>query len=353
MLTQLICRTFRNLGETQWEPGGGCHLILGGNGAGKTSLLEAVYVVATTRSFRTAQLLDCRRHGTNEFFLEAEVESDQRSRLEVGLAASGKTRSVNGTGASLAEHLRVLPVVSWTAAEGALLNGPPEGRRRFIDQGIVSARPASLEVLARYRRALAQKRQLLVRGESGLDPWNQILAQEASALMVLRRDYLVRLAEALDRVVSEVDLDLPSIDLSYRPSIECDYDDSDRVWQELDAVRSQEQIESRPLLGPHRDEVEIRWGGHLIKRVGSAGERKILGLLISVARGRVLSTVGRSPLYLLDDADSELDKRRLEAIWALFRRSDQVFVSSNRSAVWEMDMEAKRWHLKAGFLKPG
>jgi DNA replication and repair protein RecF len=123
--------------------------------------------------------------------------------------------------------------------------------------------------------------------------------------------------------------------------------------QELDAIRSQEENESRPLLGPHRDEVEIRWGDHVIKRVGSAGERKILCLLISAARGRVLSAVGRSPLYLLDDADSELDKRRLEAIWSLFRRSDQVFVSSNRSAVWGMDSEATRWHLKAGILKPG
>ena len=351
MLTQLTCRTFRNLEETRWEPGSGRHLILGPNGAGKTSLLEAAYVVATTRSFRTSHLLECRQHGARGFRLEAEVESDQRSRLTVALTDEGRHRSVNETATQLSEHLRVLPVVAWTASEGALLSGPPEGRRRFIDQGIVSARPAALDVLARYRRALAQKRRLLIERESGLDAWNQVLAQEAAALMALRRDYLTRLKEALTEVVTEVGLDFPSIDLRYKPSIDRD-DDPSKVLEEMEIVRTQEQIESRPLIGPHRDEMEIWWGDHLIKRVGSAGERKVLGLLISAARGRVLAGVGRSPLYLLDDADSELDNRHLEAIWSLFRRSDQVIVSSNRTMVWEMDSEATRWHLSAGKLAP-
>ncbi len=351
MLAQLTCRTFRNLEETRWEPGSGRHLILGPNGAGKTSLLEAVYAVATTRSFRTSHLQECCRHGAAGFRLVAEVENDRRSRLTLALSDEGRHRSVNETATQLSEHLRVLPVVAWTAAEGALLSGPPGGRRRFIDQGIVSARPAALDVLARYRRALSQKRQLLTRREQGLDAWNQVLAREAAALMTLRRDYLTRLREALVEVVTEVELDFPSIDMRYKPSIDCE-DDLDKVLEELEIVRSQEQIESRPLIGPHRDEVEIWWGDHLIKRVGSAGERKVLGLLISAARGRALAALGRAPLYLLDDADSELDHRRLEAIWSLFRRADQVFVSSNRTTVWEMDSEATRWHLDAGKLAP-
>lgn len=351
MLTRLTCSTFRNLEETQWEPRSGRHLILGPNGAGKTSLLEAVYIVATTRSFRTSYLPECRRHGATGFRLEAEVESDHRSRLTVALSDEGRHRWVNETTTQLSEHLRVLPVVAWTASEGALLSGPPEGRRRFIDQGIVSARPAALDVFARYRRALSQKRQLLTRRESGLDAWNQVLAQEAVALMALRRDYLTRLRKALAEVVTEVELDFPSIDLRYKPSIDCE-DDPNKVLEELEMVRSQEQIESRPLIGPHRDEMELWWGDHLIKRVGSAGERKVLGLLISAARGRVLADAGRSPLYLLDDADSELDDRRLEAIWSLFRRTDQVFVSSNRTTAWEMDSEATRWYLETGKLVP-
>ena len=351
MLAQLSSRSFRNLEETQWQPGGGCHLVLGPNGAGKTSLLEAVYVLSTTRSFRTAQILDCRQHGEAEFHLQAEVETDQRTQLSVGLNGSGRYRSVNDSATSLVEHLRVLPVVAWTAAESSLLIGPPAGRRRFLDQGIVGAHPGALEVLARYRRALGQKKELLFRGGPGLSSWNGVMAQEASQLMVLRRDYVRQIGEALDQIVSLLGIDLPPIQLTYRPSIEGKYEDPTEVFDALDAIRDQERIESRSLLGPHRDELEIRWGEHLIKRVGSAGERKILGLVISAARGRVLTSEGRSPTYLLDDVDSELDGRRLGAIWEVFSDAKQLLVSSNREALWSIAPEAWRWHLETGHLK--
>lgn len=306
--------------------------------------------MATTRSFRTSQLSECCSHDAGRFDVEAEVEADQRTRLAVHQTESGRTRSVNGTSSSLTDHLKVLPVVAWTASEGVLLGGPPEGRRRFVDQGIVSSRPAALEVLGRYRRALSQKRQLLAQGGGvGLEAWNEVLAGESSALMTLRREYLGRLSATVAEVNREIGLDLPAISLRYLPSIRGG-DDRGHVYAELEAVRSRELAESRPLIGPHRDEVEIRWGDHLIKRVGSAGERKVLGLLISAARGRVLATAGRLPLFLLDDADSELDGRRLEAIWELFRGFDQVFISSNRSSVWKADSEARRWRLESGSL---
>ena len=324
---------------------------MGPNGAGKTSLLEAVYVVSTTRSFRTAQIVDCRQHGEADFHLQAEVDTDQRTLLSVGLDGSGRYRTVNDSVTSLVEHLRVLPIVAWTAAESSLLTGPPAGRRRFLDQGIVSAHPAALDVLARYRRALGQKRELLFRGGSSLSSWNGVLAQEASKLMVLRRDYVRQIGEALDQIVPLLGIDIPPIRLSYRPAIEGEYEDPAKVFDALEAIRDQEQIESRSLLGPHRDELEIRWGEHLVKRVGSAGERKILGLVISAARGRVLTSEGRSPTYLLDDVDSELDRRRLEAIWEVFSDAKQVLVSSNREAVWSIAPEARRWHLETGRLK--
>ena len=75
MLAELSCHSFRNLETSSWRPGAGCHLILGANGAGKTSLLEAVYLLATTRSFRTSQVVDCAHHGAGEFHLQGEVEA--------------------------------------------------------------------------------------------------------------------------------------------------------------------------------------------------------------------------------------------------------------------------------------
>lgn len=354
MLARIHCRFFRNLETTDWQPGAGCHLVLGANGAGKSSLLEAVYLLATTRSFRTVQLLDCARQGGSEFHLEGEVQSERRTRLALGTShTSGRYRSINGSATNLIEHLKVLPVVAWTSDDREILSGPPERRRRFVDQGIVGSRPTALEVLARFRRTLLQKRRLLLSDTKGLDSWNQLLAESACELMRLRQEYLDRLTTALAEVVAALDLDLQDLELEYRPSLRIDEPDAAGILVELERVRDAERRERRPLVGPHRDEVSIRLGGQSLRQVGSAGERKVIGLLLTAARGRVLVAAKRAPIYLLDDADSELDRDRLEAIWRAFEGVDQVLVTSSRPEVWAMAPEAIRWHLEAGRLRSG
>ena len=116
MLAQLTANGFRNLAPLSLRPEPGSRLFLGGNGAGKTSLLEAVYVLATTRSFRAAQIGDCARHGAGSFHLQGEIETDRRSALEVGWMEGQRVRALNGKITPIAEHLGVLPVVAWTAA---------------------------------------------------------------------------------------------------------------------------------------------------------------------------------------------------------------------------------------------
>jgi DNA replication and repair protein RecF len=353
LLAQISCRSFRNLEISPWQPGPGRHLILGPNGAGKTSLLEAIYLLATTRSFRTAQLLDCAHHDGKEFHLEGEIEGDQRVSLQLGLSSTGRYRTLNGGVTSLVDHLRALPVVAWTDEDKGVLVGPPERRRRFVDQGIVGTRPAALMTLARFRRTLFQKRRLLASGDGrGLKSWNELMASAAAELMSLRREYLEQLSKALLGVLASTDLDLPEIRLQYRPSIQVEGDDPVEILEKLERAESSEKRERRPLVGPQRDEVEIGWGQHGVRRVGSAGERKALGLLLTAARGEVLEAAERTPVYLLDDADSELDKDRLASVWQAFAATDQVFVSSSRPEVWSVAPEAVRWHLEAGSIDP-
>ena len=352
MLHQIRCSSFRNLENPQWQPGPGCHLVLGVNGAGKTSLLEAIYLLATTRSFRTSHLQDCARHGTNEFHLQGEVETDQRVRVEVGWGATGRQRSLNGSTTSLVEHLRVLPVVAWTAEDREIVSGPPERRRRFLDQGIVSSRPAALEVLAKFRRTLAQKRQLLLAGDRGMSSWNELFARAAADLMRLRREYVESLSSTLSEILAASELDLPELEIEYRPSLRVSDDGEEEILRELVRIRAEERRERRPLVGPQRDEVQIAWGEHNVRKVGSAGERKVLGLLLAAARGRVLTRSGRSPIYLLDDADSELDEGRLQRVWPAFGAASQVFISSSRPGIWTMIPEARRWRLEGGRIGP-
>jgi DNA replication and repair protein RecF len=352
LISQLLVSDFRNLEPLDWWPGRGSHLLLGGNGAGKTSLLEAVYVLATTRSFRAAQIVDCVRHGSASFRLHAEVDTDRRSSLEVVWADGRRERTLNGKVSPLAEHLAALPVVAWTSAEAEVLIGAPKARRRFLDRGIVASRPAALELLGRYREALRQKRELLLQGGTGVEIWNELLASLAAEVIRLRHDYVESLRGMLLAVIGESGLPFPPVELRYRPSPTSGLDGAESIAESLEAAAEKERRRQLPLLGPHRDELEILWGGHDIRRVASAGERKALSLLLLAANGRAVEAAGRSPVYLLDDADAELAPTTHSAVWKVFlgEESRQILASSNRPQVWLTLEVGKVWEMEKGKL---
>lgn len=264
------------------------------------------------------------------------------------MGPGGRYRTLNGSVTSLVDHLRVLPVVAWTGEDREILSGPPEKRRRFLDQGIVGIRPTALETLARFRRTLNQKRQLLLGDDRGLHSWNELMASAAAELMTLRRQYVRSLSEVLNQILRSTDLELPDLRLEYRPSIRVEDDEEQGILNELERISGEERRERRLLLGPQRDEVVIAWGDHSVRKVGSAGERKVLGLLLTAARGRLLAAANRAPIHLLDDADSELDEGRLKSVWQAFEGAQQVFISSSRPDIWSMVPEAVRWQLAAG-----
>src|SRR5436305_3131929 len=219
MLAQLAARDFRNLEPLSWRPAPGSHLLLGGNGAGKTSLLEAVYVLATTRSFRAAQIGDCARHGAGSFHVQGEIDTDRRATLEVGWMDGQRVRALNGKVTPLAEHLGVLPVVAWTAAaEAEVLVGAPKARRRFLDCGVVGLCPGALDVLGRYREALRQKRGLLLSdgaggvGIAGMEIWNEMLAATAADVIAQRHRYIELLKVRLAEVLAASGLPFPAIE---------------------------------------------------------------------------------------------------------------------------------------------
>ncbi|HEX6200643.1 MAG TPA: DNA replication and repair protein RecF [Thermoanaerobaculia bacterium] len=363
MLTRLEAESFRNLAPTAWEPAPGRHLLTGGNGAGKTSLLEAVYAVATTRSFRTPRLAECVRHGAAGFRLAAEVEDDARTALAVAYSPEGQglERAVNGARVPLAEHLAVLPVVPWTSEDAEVLTGPPARRRRFLDRGVVSLRPGALDALGRYRDALAEKRELLAgprqtagsgaAGDGSLEAWNRVLAGAAVEVARLRAAYAGAVEEELRAVLAEAGLPFPPVTLAYRPSPAAALEGEDEVFERLARAAPAERRRGIPLVGPHRDDLEIGWGDHPASQVASAGERKALSLALAAAHGRVLARAGRDPVHLLDDLDAELAPDTLAALWRALRDVRQLVATSNRPAVWQpLDID-HRWHVQEGRIR--
>ena len=353
MLVHLEVRSFRNLEPLRQKMAAGSHLILGSNGAGKTSLLEAVYLLATTRSFRTPTIADCCRHGSSKFHLSGEADTGRRIRLDLEWREGQRERRLNGRRTSLAEHLGALPIVCWTAADAEVLIGPPVARRRFLDRGVLGLKPAAICVISRYRQALQEKRQLLQHGGRELETWNEVLAAAAAELILLRSTYVERLRGAFRSILEECRLGLGGIELSYRCSLSSGLEGSSAIAAELMVARERERALGQPILGPHRDDLSIRWDGQQLRRVASAGERKALGLALLAAHGRVVAESGRDPVYLLDDADTELDRDRLAMLWRVFDAVQQLLVTSNRPQVWEGIEIDHRWSCSAGQVQTG
>lgn len=353
-LASLSIQGFRNLADARFEPAPGSTLLLGRNGSGKTSVLEAGYLAATTKSFRTRDLAACVRHGASGAALRGEFTGPggERATLFVAIGVEGARRARNDKPSSLSEHLAVQPVLAWTSGERELLSGPPAGRRRFLDRGLVSERPAMLGELAAYRRALEQKRALLAgRPAAGaVAAWNDVLAPAAARLVRQRADYVEGLRAELQAVLEEAGLGLPPVDMTYAPSPAAARQGEEAIAAAFDQSRDEELRRHRPLVGPHRDDVVIAWGGARLRDVASAGERKALGLLLLLAQARRLETVGAAPLVLLDDADTELDERALGRLWALFA-GRQTIASSNRPRAWEGLAVERRMTLEHGEIK--
>jgi DNA replication and repair protein RecF len=356
--------------------GPGCHLVSGRNGAGKTSLLEAAYLAATARSFRTSQLEDCVRRGSVAegapgaagdpqeepaesagFVARAEVTGPPLADLAVSWGAAGLVRTLDGKSVPLAAYLGALPVVIWTDREDEILAGVPERRRRMIDAGLVAERPDRVGLLARHRRVLAHKRELLRRRQRGLEAWNRLLAESGSALQRARADWVAELQTRLQGVLAAARRAFPRIELRYEPSPASGPAGAEGLFESLAAVAEDEVRLMRPCIGPHLDRLSIVWGaserdptenGPDVSRVASAGERKALGLLLVAAQAQLLEAAGRAPTVLVDDVDAELDLGALEAVWRVLAEGRQVLATTSREEVADRLTGVVEWGLEAG-----
>ncbi|MGH7486272.1 MAG: hypothetical protein ACREMY_11840, partial [bacterium] len=263
-----------------------------------------------------------------------------------------RLRLLNGKATPLADHLSTLPVVAWTAAaEAEVLVGTPKARRRFMDRGVVGIHPAALEVLGRYREALRQKRGLLLGDGAGIEIWNELLGATAADVIAQRHRYVELLKVQLEIVIAASALPFSPIELRYRPSPANGCEGPEAVADALDRIAGHERRRKLPLLGPQRDELEILWGGHEIRRVASAGERKSLSLMLLAAHGRVMEETGRTPVYLLDDTDAELAPSTVAAVWGVFRGARQLVATSNRPQVWLTLEVGQVWEMEKGVLE--
>lgn len=341
LLESLEAHNFRNLsGKIIW--GSGLNIVYGDNGQGKTNWLEAIYLLATTKSFRTQKPQEAVRFGEDLSVVRGRVArtSEIQRDLQVAIQGNTKTLTVNGKRETIARYLGQLHTVAFTADELEVVRGGPDSRRKFLDRGIVSLHHAYVQTLADYHRVVRQKNRLLQdasENEISLDeahalvaPWNEQLVTLSGEIHRARTDYVERLNGALQRRL----FGREEVTIRYASSLEGkgDLSDYEALVAERLKLRLQAEINSGyALIGPHRDELEILFDGRDIRAFGSSGQQRSALIILDLAAISVYhSWHSEYPLFLMDDVDAELDRKRIGQLLEYLEGRTQTFVTTSK-----------------------
>jgi DNA replication and repair protein RecF len=369
--------SFRNYARLELALSPGITIVVGDNAQGKSNLLEALYLLATTKSFRASAdrelinwrasgselsyarlIADVRRAGGRE---KVEIVVREEPRIETTEPANGPTTSkrlkINDVPRRAIDFLGAVNVVMFAPTDIELVDGSPSVRRRYLDITISQVDPRYVRALSRYNRVLVQRNHLLrqLRERHGrpehLEPWDQELA-DAGAYVIQQRAATIELLGDLSRdVFRELTGRLEQMEVAYRPSVELPAAGAAPTesagiarafLRQLQQSRGREIAAGASLSGPHRDDLAFLVDGRPMGTYGSRGQQRTVALALKLAEAQFLRRrAGEEPILLLDDVLSELDESRRGHVLEAIADTQQVIFTSTDLEPYAPDFLAR------------
>jgi DNA replication and repair protein RecF len=351
-LTWLRVEQFRCLESVELELDPRFNFFVGPNASGKTSLLEAVFLLGRGRSFRTRRLDHLVRQGQKSFLVVGKTdEAAGAATLGVSGSREGSEVRIAGRPAqSAAELAEYFPPQVIDPEIHKLLEEGPGRRRRFLDWGVFHVEPLFLATWQRYHKALRQRNAALKleQEDAAVVAWDAELAEAGESLARQRRDYLGRLEAPVGRAARRL-LGLETTLVYHRG-----WPDELGLAESLGRDRERDRRYRATQHGPHRADVIVRVEGHAAKDRVSRGQQKLLaaGLMLAQLEVQERDRPGRSAL-LLDDPAAELDLGSLERLLACVRELPvQLLVTSLRAELSGLPGGGRMFHVERGRVTP-
>ena len=354
--TRLVIRSFRNLAALELAPGPHLNVITGDNGQGKTSLLEALYVVATTRSFRTESLRDAIREGDDLATVIARVREDDQDREQRAVVGARTRRYLldGNRPDRLAQYATRTPVVVFHPGDLALVAGAAALRRQLLDRVALYTDASSLYHRARYTQALRERQAALdARGPTAPDlpVFERLMADHGARWATARRSAAEHVAATLSPVFARVAPRDLTLYVEYLPG---GTEEVELFARRLVETRPTDARRRSATFGPQRDDLDLALNGRSARKHASQGQQRILTLALKLAELDCIRAARQAqPVLLLDDVSSELDPARTGAVYELLRdTASQVFVTTTRSELLGSGPTSDRveWVLDGGNL---
>lgn len=349
-LKSIYLRNFRNYAETHVDFDPKCNVLHGDNAQGKTNLLEAIYLIATGRSFKTMRLEELIRHGQSFFYIEAALVKDMITET-VKLSFDGESRRLQteaNTYTSFHHLLGLLPSVLYAPADTELITGSPLLRRRFFNLHLAQSDPLYVHHLSRYWRAMKQRNCLLrLRNENDLDCWEIELVHSASYLYTARMEMSLEMKGPLEKISQTLSKDKEILELRYQPSYH-----PDSYLASLKKNRPREIHLGATLTGPHRDELILSIDGKPARLFASEGQKKTAMAALRLSEWeRLCRRVEGTALMGIDDFGLHLDHPRQELLCSRLDTLGQVFLTTPHSPThWKALEGANHIKIEAGSI---
>lgn len=337
-LLALRLRDFRNIAAADLEPGPRATVIVGPNGQGKTNLLEAVYFLATLKPLRSARLAELPRFGAKACSVEGAFELGPVRRV-IGVRVEEGVRQAFVDGKKvreLDEYFGGVAVVAFTPDDLAVVKGGPEVRRRFLDRAVFNRFPAFLGESRTYARALRSRNRLLREGAPAevIEAFDPPLARAGARIVVRRRRLLEELAPRFEEALGRLSRGQLTGALRLAPALlegaATEAEVEARLLEALAGRLARDRERGHTSVGPHADRLSIQLQGRPARTYASQGQQRALVLALKIAEIENLrENLGFTPLLLLDDVSSELDRERNAQLMAyLASLEGQVLLST-------------------------
>ena len=346
----------RNLSEVLIRPAKSVNIISGNNGSGKTSLLEAIYMLGLGRSFRSQKLEPVIETDAQECIIFSELEDG----VTIGLSKSRNKghvlKLVGERQKSWVQTARQLPMQIINSDSFLLLEGSPKIRRRFLDWGVFHVEHEFALAWRKATKCLTQRNLLLKQRKvdtSQLNAWDAEFAAQGELVDEFRRRYVEQFLPTLKVALPRL-IDLPSLSIEY----ERGWDTKVSLRAALASNLDRDIKYGATQLGPHRADLSIKIGRHNASEVLSRGQQKLLVSAMKIAQSQLLFSLTKEKgLYLIDDLPSELDANNRILICRLLEELGcQIFITCVDAAelekCWSADVSSGKFHVEHGKIGP-
>lgn len=346
-LNSLSLKNFRCFGDLTLDVSAPLVLIEGGNGSGKTSLLEAIHYVCYLRSFRTHSPRELIHFGQEIFFIKADFSSEsfgmvESHELQVGF--SGKKRLVKLNQKAVASYKELLDfyrVVTLTEEDMALVQGSPQIRRSFIDQALMLYDSEFMSTLRNLKHIVDQRTHLL---NQNLGPreydsyllWTQQLFERSRQVQKMRVTALEGIQQETNRIINEfIDPQL-SVVFTYCPKRESgEHDSCESFLEAHPTLLAEEQRVRYCLFGAHLDDISITFNAKKSRHYASRGQQKLIVALIKMAQMSELIRKKGPAIFLFDDFMADFDEEYIQKLLSVAQslKTQLIFTSPVRTGI--------------------